>query len=128
MYGVSGGYLDSSVAIGDVDRDGSPDIVVTGTVGPVIALDGNGRLIWRVDLEEVISIAPTLADVTGDPGLEVLVLTEPGRLVCLEGLTGDVAWEYAFPGEVKWGSMTIIAAAESITARGTFKIGSLAAI
>ena len=108
VYSTTGGYLDSSPGIGDVDRDGSPDIVVTSTAGPVLALDAGGHVIWRVDLEDPISISPTLADILGDPGLEVLVLTQTGRVVCLEGLTGDVVWESRELGEVKWGAMTVV--------------------
>ncbi|NIA12952.1 MAG: PQQ-binding-like beta-propeller repeat protein [Nitrospiraceae bacterium] len=110
VYSTTGGYLDSSPAIGDVDRDGSPDIVFTSTAGPVFALDAKGHAIWRVDLEDEISISPTLADVLGDTGLEVLVLTQTGRLVCLEGLTGDVIWENTELGDVKWNSMTVVTA------------------
>ena len=93
VYSTTGGYLDSSAALADLDRDGSLDIVINSTAGAVLALDAQGHRIWRTDLEDGISIAPTVADVLGDPGLEVLVLTQTGRLVCLEGLTGDLAWE-----------------------------------
>jgi len=37
-------------------------------------------------------------------------LTQTGRLMCLEGLTGDVVWESTELGEVKWAAMTVIVA------------------
>jgi len=94
VYETTGGYLDSSPAIVDLDGDGSLDIAMTSIAGPVFALDAFGCDIWRTDLKERISIAPTAADVTGDPGPELLVLAQSGRLYCLEGRTGDIAWLY----------------------------------
>jgi outer membrane protein assembly factor BamB len=107
---MAGQNIDASAAIGDVDRDGHLDIVVGSTIGNVIALDGYGREIWRVDLKDPISIAPTVADVTGDPGLEVLVLTMSGEIYCLDGLTADLLWQDHTLGKIKWASMTVIAA------------------
>ncbi len=107
---VAGINIDASAAIGDVDRDGYSDIVVGSTMGEVVALDGYGRIIWETDLNDQISIAPTLMDVTGDPGLEALVLTLSGKIFCLDGLTGTTLWEDSTLGKIKWASMVIIAA------------------
>ncbi|VAX22672.1 hypothetical protein MNBD_IGNAVI01-2449, partial [hydrothermal vent metagenome] len=107
---MAGINIDASAAIGDVDRDGYSDLVVGSTMGEVVVLDGYGRIIWETDLEDKISIAPTLMDVTGDPGLEVLVLTLSGKIFCLDGLTGAILWEDSTLGTIKWASMTVIAA------------------
>lgn len=107
---MAGRNIDASAAIGDVDRDGYPDIVVGSTMGEVVALDGYSRIIWETDLDDQISIAPTLMDVTGDPGLEILVLTLSGKIFCLDGLTGTTLWKDSTLGTIKWASMTIITA------------------
>ena len=107
---MAGKNIDASAAIGDVDRDGYPDIVVGSTMGKVIALDGYGRKIWESDLDDQISIAPTLMDVMGDPGLEVLVLTLSGKIFCLDGLSGTPLWKDSRLGKIKWASMTVVVA------------------
>lgn len=117
---MAGRNIDASAAIGDVDRDGYPDIVVGSTMGEVVALDGYGRIIWETDLKDKISIAPTLIDVTGDYGLEALVLTLSGKIFCLDGLTGTTLWEDSTLGKIKWASMTIIA--EDINSDGSNEI------
>jgi outer membrane protein assembly factor BamB len=109
-YKIPNNNIDASAAIGDVDRDGYLDIVVGSTIGKVIALDNNGRKIWDTDIKDQISIAPTLMNVTGDPGLEVLILTLSGKIFCLDGLTGRILWEESTLGKIKWASMTVIAA------------------
>ena len=106
VYETTGGYLDSSPAIADLDGDGSPDICMTSLAGPVFALDAFGREMWKIDLMERISIAPTAADVAGDSGPELFVLTQAGKLYCLEGRTGDVWWVYDIPSRTRLDSVT----------------------
>ena len=106
---IPGINIDASAAIGDVDRDGYLDIVVGGTMGKVVALDSYGRIIWKRNLKDKITIAPTLMNVTGDQGLEALVLTLSGKIFCLDGMSGKTIWQDSTLGKIKWGSMTIIA-------------------
>ncbi len=105
VYETTGGYLDSSPAVADLDGDGSPDICMTSLAGPVFALDALGREIWKIDLKERITIAPTAADVSGDRAPEVLVVTQTGRLYCLEGRSGDVIWVYDIPSRARLDSV-----------------------
>jgi len=119
-YKLAGNNIDASVAIGDLDRDGFPDVVATTTAGMVISLDAYGREIWKTRLGDKISIAPTLMDVSGDSGYEVMVLSQSGKIYCLDGLTGDLVWENAILGNIKWASMTIITA--DINNSGSFEI------
>jgi len=109
-YKLAGNNIDASVATGDLDRDGFPDIVAASTAGVIITLDGYGREIWKTSLNDKISIAPTLMDVTSDSGLEVLILTQSGIIYCLEGLTGDLIWQNKSLGKIKWASMTVVTA------------------
>jgi hypothetical protein len=138
VYETTGGYLDSSPAVTDLDGDGSSDICVTSTSGSVFALDAFGREIWTVDLVEQITIAPTAFDVSGDSAPELLVMTQAGKLYCLEGRSGDVIWvydlvsgtkldsvtsytlEYSPDGPIKYGGTAIVAA--DINADGVVEI------
>ncbi len=109
-YRSAGGYFDASPAIGDVDQDGRPDIIVATTEGRVVALDANAAEIWRYEAQDEVATAPTLYDVTGTIAPEVLILTQAGRLICLEGQTGDFIWEHALSEDIRWGSMAIAVA------------------
>ena len=107
---IPGKNIDASAAVGDVDRDGLQDVVVGSLTGDVIAIDGYGRVIWDRNIGNRITTAPTVMNVTGDDGLEVLALTDSGRLFCLDGLTGDVLWSDSSLGTIKWGCMTVVVA------------------
>ncbi len=102
------GHVDASPAIGDVDRDGGLDIVVTTTAGSVIALGPDGFPIWRWDVRQPISVPPTLANVTGDQAPEALALTNFGRLLCLDGTTGNPIWTFDLPGKLDWAATSIV--------------------
>ncbi|HUW61895.1 MAG TPA: PQQ-binding-like beta-propeller repeat protein, partial [Candidatus Bathyarchaeia archaeon] len=80
------------------------------TVGSILALNGEGLEIWRYDTQEQLSIPPTLADVTGGTGLEVVVLANSGRIYCLEGGNGAVLWQTNLLGPVEWGRTAVVAA------------------
>jgi len=124
-YKIPGSNIDASVGIGDVDRDGYLDIVVGGSNGEVVALDGYGREIWKTLLKERITIAPTLMNVTGDAGLEVLVITQSGKISCLDGLTGSLIWDNTELGEIKWGSMNIVATDINNNGKNEIIVGDL---
>src|SRR3546814_14773476 len=78
-------------AVGDVDGDRDPDVVV-GSCGPgkgaVIAISGNGQPLWEVEPagDEQLS-SPVIADVSSSPGNEVVVGTG-GRVHVLDGRSG----------------------------------------
>jgi len=109
-YRVPGGHPDGSPAMGDIDGDGARDVVLTTTVGSVIALDAQGFEIWRWDAGQPFSVGPTLADVTGGPSPEVLVLSNVGGVACLDGPTGRPIWTTDVLGKVDWGMSAVVAA------------------
>ncbi len=82
----------------------------TGMDGSVFLFDGGGNELWRMRQDDIISIAPTAADVAASPGPEALVLTNTGKIFCLAGGTGNVLWQYDLPGSVNWGGSAIAAA------------------
>lgn len=108
-YQTPSGCVDPSPAVGDIDGDGAPDLVLASTSGSVIALGRNGLEKWRWDVRQQVSIPPTLADITGDPIPEILVLSNVGRLSCLDGRSGNPLWTYDLPGRVDWGVTSVVA-------------------
>lgn len=105
------GHFASSPAIGDIDLDGRLEVVVTTTGGSVIALDGDGKQLWRHDTGETITIPPTLANVIDDATPEILVLSEYGNVHCIDAGTGSPVWIQTLTGKVDWG-LTAIAAVD----------------
>ncbi|MEX2195021.1 MAG: S8 family serine peptidase [Thermoleophilaceae bacterium] len=115
----------SSPAIGDIDGDGSPDIVHgTGEAygstplasGRVYAWDAGGRLLpgWPVKpgalvgealplVGEGVPMSPLLADVDGDGRDEVAVAAFTGRHDLYRG-DGTMVTSYATPGTAAFGA------------------------
>jgi len=119
-YDCPAGYIDTSPGVGDVNGDGRRDLVVVTTVGSILALDADGTEMWRYDTHERLSVPPTVADVTGGPGLEVVVLANSGQVFCLEGGSGSVLWQTSLPGMVDWGRTGFAAA--DITGNGSLEL------
>lgn len=114
----------SSPAIGDVDGDGTAEIVVggdcegAGAVGQPCSGIGQGGYVWAFNLDgsvqwshfvndAVVWSSPALIDLNGDAALDVVVGTgiyfdRPGarRVLALDGRTGALLWEGATPGRV----------------------------
>lgn len=78
-----------SIATGDIDRDGKPDIVAVDASGRrLIAFNGDGTFKWRSDnLEQINWGAPSIADLNSDGKVQIVV----GRQV-LDGTTGALLW------------------------------------
>ena len=65
-----------SPVIGDVNNDGSNDVVVGGVRdGGVYAYDANGNRIWRGQATAAVASTPAIGDVDGDGHNEVIVGT-----------------------------------------------------
>lgn len=103
------------IASGDIDADGSPEIVVTSFEGDVVAFDSLGAYkpgfpirLRPISLEDAdasqrllpgILAAPTLADLTGDGHLEIIVTTLDGHLYIFDS-NGDSLSGFPFRVEI----------------------------
>ena len=73
---VPGGWFAwGSPAIGDVNGDGTNDIVIGGQDGGVYAYDANGTRLWRGQATGAVASSPAIGDVDGDGRNEVVVGT-----------------------------------------------------
>src|SRR5436309_13827364 len=69
---VPGGWFAwGSPVIGDVNNDGSNDVVVGGQDGGVYAYDANGTRLWRGQATAAVASSPAVGDVDGDGRNEV---------------------------------------------------------
>ncbi len=90
----------SSPVVADMNRDGRQDVVVATNKGHVLAVSGNGTVLWDRDTaplfgrpggSQSIASSPAVADLDGDGTLEVVVGTgvlesgcTPGGVVVLD--------------------------------------------
>jgi hypothetical protein len=68
-------YAWGSPVIGDVNNDGSNDVVIGGQDGFVYAYDADGRRLWKSRATAAIASTPAIGDVDGDGRNEVIVGT-----------------------------------------------------
>lgn len=96
-----------SPAVGDLDGDGKPEIVVATGQGIITALNGNGRVLWERAIGGPSQSWATAAPVifaSSDGRSRVAAASSDGQLFCLDGKS-----------EVLWRRPTRGAAASSIS-------------
>ncbi len=99
--------LPVSPAVGDLDGDGKPEIVVATGQGIVTALNGNGNVLWERAIGGSSPSWATAAPVifaASDGAARVAAASSDAELLCLDG-----------KGEVLWRRLTRGAAASSIS-------------
>ncbi|MBI4864015.1 MAG: PQQ-binding-like beta-propeller repeat protein [Candidatus Riflebacteria bacterium] len=78
------------LALTDVDRDGTPDVIAMATSGRAVALSGrNGSPLWQGMIVPWPYSRSVLGPIDGDDVPDLLAVTSKGRLVALSGRTGQ---------------------------------------
>ncbi|MDX9972584.1 MAG: glycoside hydrolase family 9 protein [FCB group bacterium] len=88
-------YSASSVALGNLDADGAPDVVLADRVGHIYCFDAtSGELHWMYATDVQTHAAVSLADVDCDGRMEALVASGDHGLYCLS-FDGALKWRHA---------------------------------
>jgi len=91
----------SPISVGDVNGDGSPEIIYGSDGGRVYCISENGKWLWEKDPEEDSPFgrsAPVVADINSDGKMEILIAksnySPKQRLYALDAGTGEVLWDF----------------------------------
>ncbi len=95
------GAVESSPAVGDIDGDGRPEVVVGSFDGAVYAVpaDSGGQSVirepkWSYPTGKLIWSSPAIGDVDGDGRPEVVVGSDDKNVYVLDGATGAEKWVF----------------------------------
>ena len=91
--------VESSPAVGDIDGDGMPEVVVGDFKGHVYAIGGDSQGLtktpkWRFDTGELVWSSPALGDVDGDGRVEVVIGSDDHHVYVLDGASGREKWRF----------------------------------
>lgn len=115
LWKVPGLSCEDSPNVADLDGDGLVEIVGMTFGGTVFCLDGKGQLKWQQDLRPKLDdsfhayMTPILCDVDGNPGLEILAMTNGGYskkaagIVFVLSSSGQVLDQLNVGGDRYWG-------------------------
>jgi FG-GAP-like repeat len=84
-----------------------PTGVVVAAGKELTLVGGNGEAEWGVSFENFLGTPPTVADLTGDGKVEIVVAQQDGIMVCLDA-AGNERWRYDF--ETRTGGFNFIIA------------------
>lgn len=97
---TTGGIVDSSPAMGDLDRNGEGQLVTVfgSRDGYVYALDPNGNPIWKTYLNSSVTMT-AISDPEDTGAIHVLAGTVDGHLVYMDSY-GLILWEFPANGSI----------------------------
>ena len=94
---LAGGSSESAAAVGDLNADGTPEVIQTDGTGVVWAFNAlTGDVVWQTKVQGAPA-SPAVGDLDGDGRQEVAVVTTEGVAVVLDA-SGEVLWERSIGG------------------------------
>ena len=94
------GYTRPIVA--DLTGDGGRELLVADVHGTVTPLRPDGTAVWNRSFDAFTWGQPVVADFTADGDPEVVAGFDTGRVVLLDGATGETVWNRSAGGSVTW--------------------------
>jgi outer membrane protein assembly factor BamB len=92
----TGAAIWSSPAVGDINADGSAEVIFTSEDGRLYAVNAqNGSLLWRFTTRSALYSSPALADLTGDGMPEIVFGGADGNIYAMRG-DGTRLWTYLY--------------------------------
>jgi len=92
-----------SPAVGDLNGDGNPEIVIATGTGMINALDRTGTILWEREIGGTSPSWSTSAPViygSSDGSARVVAGSSLGWAFCLDGIHGDVIWKNPTSGPI----------------------------
>ena len=97
----TGDAVIGSPSIGDIDKDGKPEIVIGSCDHKIYALNGeDGSVLWSYKTGDKILSSPAIADIDNDGKLEVVIGSNDDKIYALNGENGSILWSYKTGGDV----------------------------
>ncbi|MFO7896912.1 MAG: S8 family serine peptidase, partial [Candidatus Cloacimonadales bacterium] len=115
-----GGSITSAVAVGDLDNDGSNEIVAAAESGSLVAIDSEGEIIFEYALAGMIKSNPIIADVNGNGNREVIAVTLIGEQMVV--LNADGSDFGNFPISLSDGGTLASAAVGDLDGNGSLEV------
>lgn len=88
------------LAAGDLDNDGTAEILAGSAVHGLHVLSAAGELVWHAAAEAVAPVALSLGDVDADGGIEIVAASADHALYGLDE-AGAVEWRYAAGADLR---------------------------
>ncbi len=97
--GVGAGSVEVGLSLGDINGDGSAELVYTHAGRAIQAVDGRGRLLWHAAYGGGDQpFGPSIADIDGDGMPELLLTQRRGPIFRMLNHAGQLLEEYDIPG------------------------------
>jgi len=97
-------FLESAPTVADIDNDGNDEIVVAGQE-ELIALEGNGKIIWRWKTRQRYMTYPAVLKRKNKPAL-IFAADNSGQMTCLNG-DGKVVWQADLSAGAEWSASVV---------------------
>jgi hypothetical protein len=87
------GRVDSSPAVGNINKGAANEIVVGSNDGFLYALKGDGNEVWKYDTNHNrVSSSPSIGNIDDDEDIEIVFGTTNNTVIALDG-EGNLEWE-----------------------------------